>query len=232
MDYGSPLISHSWQVSEVEAKKIQTRLAKRVVAEDYLGPVQHIGGVDVAYNAQQGIQIAAAVVLKTVSLEVVDFALAREALTSPYVPGLFSFRELPTIIQALKVLKTAPDIIVCDGQGVAHPRRFGLASHLGVMFDIPTIGCGKTKLIGEAEDPGAKRGDRAFLKDNGDIIGCVLRTQDQIKPVYVSVGHLISLETACEWILRLASSFRLPETTRMADQMVRAAIKNSRNNQV
>lgn len=226
MDFGSPRISHPWQVSDAEAKKIQTSLAKRVISEDYPGPVRYIAGVDVAYHAHPDDQIAAAVVLKAESLEIVDFALAREALTSPYVPGLFSFRELPTIIKALKALKTVPDMIVCDGQGVAHPRRFGLASHLGVMFDIPTIGCGKTKLIGEAEEPGPIRGDRTFLKDGGDIIGSVLRTQDRIKPVYVSVGHLISLETACDWILRLTPRYRLPETTRMADQMVRAAMKD------
>ena len=124
-------------------------------------------------------------------------------------------------MQALRKLETIPDLIIADGHGVAHPRRFGLASHLGVLFDIPTIGCSKTRLIGTAEDAGPHRGDYAPLTDRGETIGRVMRTQDHVKPLVVSVGHRVTLPTACDWILKLAVRYRLPETTRQADQMVR-----------
>jgi len=133
-------------------------------------------------------------------------------------------RELPPIALALQQLQITPDLIACDGQGIAHPRRFGLACHLGVLFDVPTIGCGKTRLIGEAETPERHRGAAAPLVDHGEIVGSVLRTQDDIKPVFVSVGHKVSLLTACEWVLRLATEFRLPETTRQTDMRVRKAL--------
>ncbi len=142
----------------------------------------------------------------------------------PYIPGLFSFRELPPIVKAFKQIKTSPQLVVCDGQGVAHPRRFGLASHLGVMFDIPTIGCGKTRLWGDFKEPSQERGACSLLVDQEEIIGGVLRIQESIKPLFVSVGHRISLETACNWILKLCPQYRLPETTRQADQLVRKAL--------
>ena len=130
-------------------------------------------------------------------------------------------------IKALAKLKNIPDLIICDGQGYAHPRRFGLACHLGVIFDIATIGCGKTRLLGEHELPGENRGDSAPLMDQDEIIGSVLRTQTKIKPIYVSVGHKISLATACDWVLTFSPKYRLPETTRQADQVVRMALKNN-----
>lgn len=177
--------------------------------------------MDVAYDEQGNKQFAAAVVLDANSLELIEFSVAQETVKFPYVPGLFSFREIPTITKALIRLKTTPDLIVCDGQGVAHPRRFGLACHLGVMFNIPSIGCGKTRLFGDAGEPGPNRGDSSPLIDGGEIIGCVLRTQNKIKPIFVSIGHLISLKTACDWIIKLTPKFRLPETTRQADQLVK-----------
>nr|WP_232220256.1 endonuclease V [Legionella tunisiensis] len=136
----------------------------------------------------------------------------------PYCSGFLSFREVPAISKALDKLNKLPDLIVCDGQGVAHPRGFGLACHLGLAYDIPTIGCGKSRLYGAADEPGPSRGNFSYLYDkHKTIIGCVLRTRNGVKPVYVSTGHKISLPTACEWVLKLSPKYRLPETTRLAD---------------
>jgi len=188
--------------------------------------IKTVAGVDIAYDKHSERLVAAAVVLDAASLAVLDSAVAQDIERFPYIPGLFSFRELPPIAMALQQLKIKPDLIVCDGQGIAHPRRFGLACHLGVLFDVPTVGCGKTRLIGDAETPERQRGASAPLIDHGEIIGSVLRTQDGIKPVFVSIGNRISLSTACEWILKFATKYRLPETTRQADQMVRAVLHN------
>jgi len=193
---------------------------------DCLGEVKTVAGVDVAYDKHSAKLVAAAVVLDATSFSLLECAKAEDVERFPYTPGLFSFRELPPIALALQQLKIRPDLIVCDGQGVAHPRRFGLACHLGVLFDVPTIGCGKTRLVGEAESPDWQRGAFAPLVDHGEVIGSVLRTQDGINPVFVSVGHKTSITTACEWVLKLATKYRLPETTRQADQMVRAVLRN------
>jgi deoxyribonuclease V len=139
---------------------------------------------------------------------------------------LFSFREIPPVIEALKQLEIRPDLIICDGHGIAHPRRFGLASHLGVLFDIPTIGCAKNRLIGEVKEIKKERGNFSPLIDNDEIIGNVLTTQNNVKPVFVSIGHKISLETACNWILRVSPIYRIPEPIRQADHLVRMNMKN------
>lgn len=215
------VITHRWDLSESEAQNLQAELAKQVVTRNCLRDVQTVAGVDVAYDKHSNKLVAAVVVLDAHSLAIVDSATAEDIERFPYIPGLFSFRELPPIAMALKQLTTTPDLIVCDGQGIAHPRRFGLACHLGVLFDVPTIGCGKTRLVGEADEPGNNRGDFSPLIDRGEVIGRLLRTQTGIKPVYVSVGHKVSLPTASEWVLRLATQYRLPETTRQSDQQVR-----------
>jgi len=217
----SSLIEHAWELSETDAIALQHQLAPEVVRADRFGDIRRVAGVDVAYDEQHGRQFAAAVVLDASSLDVVDHATARAPVQFPYIPGLFSFRELPAIGRAVQGLKSKPDLIVCDGHGVAHPRRFGLASHIGVWLNIPAIGCSKTRLLGDAEAPGLKRGEHAVLVDKGEVIGRVLRTQDNVKPLYVSIGHLISLPTACSWVLKLSPHYRLPETTRHADRMVR-----------
>lgn len=217
-----PRLVHEWGLSEVQAVELQKKLASKVVTHDHnLNCVNYVAGVDVAYDEKSNNQFAAVVVLDANSFELIDSSIAQESVKFPYIPGLFSFREMPTIAKALKKLKTIPDLIVCDGQGVAHPRRFGLACHLGIMFNIPTIGCGKTRLLGDANEPGPNRGDSEPLMDSGKVVGSVLRTQDNIKPLFVSIGHLISLKTACEWIIKLTPQFRLPETTRQADQLVK-----------
>lgn len=220
------VITHRWDLSENEAQKLQAELASRVITHDCLGEVRTVAGVDVAYDKHSNKLVAAAVVLDAHSLEVVDSATAEDVEQFPYIPGLFSFRELPPIALALQQLSTTPDLIICDGQGVAHPRRFGLACHLGVLFDVPTLGCGKTRLVGEADAPGRDRGNYSPLTDRDEVIGNLLRTQTGIRPVYVSTGHKISLSTACEWVLKLTTRYRLPETTRLSDQQVRNRLAN------
>lgn len=216
-----PVFNHPWDLSSSEAEALQIELSAQVITHDCLGQVKTVAGVDVAYDKYSNKLVAAAVVLDAVSLNVLDSAVAKDIERFPYIPGLFSFRELPPIAQALQQLTIAPDLIICDGQGIAHPRRFGLACHLGVLFDVPTIGCGKTRLVGEADEPRNNRGDFSPLIDRGETIGQLLRTQTGIKPVYVSVGHKVALSTASEWVLRLATHYRLPETTRFADQKVK-----------
>ncbi len=222
------VISHPWNIPEDEALKLQKKLASEVVKVDSFDEIGAIAGVDVAYEKDGDKLFAAVVVLDAQSLQIIETATAADVAQFPYIPGLFSFRELPPICQALSRLKTVPDLIVCDGQGIAHPRRFGLASHLGVLFNIPTIGCGKTRLIGEATEPVNNRGGFAPLVDHDEVVGRVLRTQTGVKPVYISIGHRISIETACDWILKLSPRYRLPETTRYADQQVRQLLKDTR----
>jgi deoxyribonuclease V len=218
------IIEHSWAISEAEAIDLQQQLALLVDPTDRFTSIKTVAGVDVAYDKHSNKLVAAAVVLDAVTLAILDSATAEDVERFPYIPGLFSFRELPPIILTLQKLKIAPDLIVCDGQGLAHPRRFGLACHLGVLFDVPTIGCGKTRLVGEAQEPGCNRGDFSPLIDRGETVGQLLRTQTGIKPVYVSVGHRVLLSTASEWVLKLSTKYRLPETTRASDHTVKQAM--------
>ena len=219
-------ITHRWDLTPSEAEALQIELSQQVITHNCLGEIKTVAGVDVAYDKHSDKLVAAVVVLDAASFAVLDSAAATDIERFPYIPGLFSFRELPPIALALQQLKVRPDLIVCDGQGIAHPRRFGLACHLGVLFDVPTIGCGKTRLIGDAETPERQRGTSVPLVDHEEVVGSVLRTQDDIKPVFVSIGYRISLPTACEWILRLAPKYRLPETTRMADQLVKKQLQS------
>ncbi|MEH7110364.1 deoxyribonuclease V [Bacillus sp. JJ1764] len=214
-------LQHKWNLNMMEAIELQRNLAQRIITEDRLDPILHVAGIDVAYSKNTDTVIAGIVILEFDSLKVVESVVFEDTVRFPYIPGLFSFRELPPIIKAFEEIKTMPQLIVCDGQGIAHPRRFGLACHLGVLYDIPTIGCGKTKLIGNFTEPDSYRGASSPLVDNHEIIGNVLRTQKNINPIFVSIGHRISLTTSCELILKLSPNFRLPETTRQADQLVK-----------
>ncbi|MDX1693972.1 MAG: deoxyribonuclease V [Ketobacteraceae bacterium] len=221
-----PGISHSWDLSKEEALEQQKKLAAKVITNDQIGEVKFVAGVDVAYSKDSDRLIAAVVILDAETLEIIETATAEGINRFPYIPGLFSFRELPPLAKACANLQHRPDLVVCDGQGIAHPRRFGLACHFGVIFDIPTIGCGKTRLIGEYKEPDITRGSVAPLVDHDEVVGNALRTQHGINPIYVSIGHRVSLSTACEWILKLSPQYRLPETTRTADQLVKAKINN------
>ena len=213
----------NWPTTAEEALAVQEQLRGQV---DRIGPgpsdPQYVAGLDVAYDGDDF--AAAVVVLDGTSLEEVDRAVVGGRTAFPYVPGLFAFREVPGLLDALGKLQVTPDLLVCDGQGLAHPRRFGLACHLGVLTGIPSIGVGKTAFVGTFDEPGPQRGESADLVLDGEVVGCVLRTQYKVKPVFVSVGHRISLETATSLVLRLALRYRLPETTRAADQACRAAM--------
>lgn len=213
-------ITHPWDLDEAAALALQTELASRVISQDQFGAIRRIAGVDVAYDQHSDRLIAAAVVIDADTLAVLEHATASDMVRFPYIPGLFSFREAPAILQALSALGQAPDLIVCDGQGLAHPRRFGLACHLGVLLDIPTLGCGKTRLLGRADEPADQRGASSPLYDGVEIVGRVLRTQTGIKPVYVSTGHRVSVESACRLVLKISPHYRLPETTRLANNIV------------
>lgn len=213
------------EISEKEAKVLQSKLAKKVIKKGELKNIKLIAGTDVAYSKNKGKLIAVVIVLDAETLERVEEVVIEDQERFPYIPGLFSFREMPSLIKAFEQLKTKPDLVVIDGQGIAHPRRFGLASHFGVHFDIPTIGCGKTRFIGDFEMPDEKRGRFSNLIDGDEIIGHVLRTQDGIKPVFVSIGHKVSLDFARETVLKLCSKYRLPETTRHADELANKVLK-------
>ncbi|WP_091646715.1 endonuclease V [Micromonospora pallida] len=215
-------------MSVAEALGVQDRLRPLV---DLVGPgpaaPATVAGLDVAY-AEDGDRLAAAVtVLDARTLQVVDSAVATGRPAFEYVPGLFAFRELPALLDALDRLSTPPELLVCDGHGLAHPRRFGLACHLGVLTGLPAIGVGKTPLVGAWEPPAEHRGAWSSLVDGTEVLGRVLRTQDGVKPVFVSVGHRMGLENACAQVLALAPHYRLPETTRTADRLCRTALANN-----
>ncbi|MFG1907892.1 deoxyribonuclease V [Kribbella sp. NPDC048928] len=210
--------------SAAEAIAVQEELRELVEIADVGEPPQYVAGLDVAYD---GDRLAAAVVVLDVdTLSEVDRAVVHGETTFPYIPGLFAFREVPALLAALEQLRTTPDLLVCDGQGLAHTRRFGLACHLGVLTGLPSIGVAKTTFVGTHGELGPDRGTTADLMDGDQVVGAALRTQDGVKPVYVSIGHKITLTTAVAQVLRLSPRYRLPETTRLADQACRKALHN------
>jgi deoxyribonuclease V len=210
---------HPWDVTAQEAMAIQERLSKEILAEDRFGPVAHVAGVDVGFEKGNTITRAAVAVLSFPELDLIEHAIVRQTTTFPYIPGLLSFREAPAILNALAGLSSPPDLLLCDGQGLAHPRRFGLACHIGLLSDIPSIGVAKTRLIGQHDPVPEERGSRQPLWDDDQVIGTVLRTRTGVKPLYISIGHRISLKTAVAVVLRCAPKYRLPETTRWADRL-------------
>jgi deoxyribonuclease V len=208
-----------------EALAVQEDLRSRLdLADPGPSAPRTIAGLDVAYHPDGSRLIAAVVVLDAVDLGVLDVAVTAGRPSFQYVPGLFAFREVPALLDALGALTVRPDVLVCDGQGLAHPRRFGLACHLGVLTGLPSYGVGKTPLVGTWNEPGAARGSWAALRDGGEEIGRVVRTRDGIKPVFVSVGHRMSLDNAVALTLALTPRYRLPETTRAADQACRRGL--------
>ncbi|MCP5150127.1 MAG: deoxyribonuclease V [Ectothiorhodospiraceae bacterium] len=214
--------AHAWDVTPAEARAIQERLRGAVETADRLGEVRHVAGVDVGFTAGGRTTRAAVSVLAYPSLEPVEDALAEVPTAFPYVPGLLSFREIPAVMAALGRLRVRPDLLLCDGHGRAHPRRFGLASHLGLLADLPSIGVAKTRLIGLHGPVPERRGGWAPLTDGDEIVGAVLRTRTGVKPIFVSIGHRICLHTAVEWVMSCTTRFRLPETTRRADRLASA----------
>lgn len=210
---------HSWALTPRQAIALQKLLRDKVVRGDRLGAVRHVAGTDVGFEQSGAVSRAAAVVLTYPGLELADYSIARLPTRFPYVPGLLSFREAPVVLAALDALRVKPDLILCDGQGIAHPRRMGIASHIGILRDIPTIGVGKTRLTGSHEEPRQQRGAWQPLIDHDEIIGAVLRSRVHTRPIFVSIGHRISLETAVQYVLACTTRFRLPETTRWAHRL-------------
>jgi deoxyribonuclease V len=216
---------HAWDLTVADAIRLQSKLAVEVVRRTTfpLRSLCRVAGVDIHYTAERA--VAAAVVLGFPRLEPLTEATVSVPLAYPYVPGLLSFREGPAALAAVSRLAVRPDVILLDGQGVAHPRRFGIASHIGVLLNMPAIGCAKTPLLGTYADPGLKQGSFSYLRDRGRIIGVALRTRAGTAPVFVSVGHRVSLRDSLRIVLACCDGFRLPETTRRADRLARAAAK-------
>lgn len=211
--------THNWDVGTAEARAIQQRLRDKLITNDRIGKVDFVAGVDVGFEKRGKVTRAAVSVLAFPALTPVEDSEACIATNFPYVPGLLSFREIPAIVEALQQLRQLPDLILCDGQGYAHPRRFGLACHLGVITGIPTIGVAKSRLLGEHGEPPQERGAWVAMTHQDEVVGAVLRTRVNVKPVYVSIGHRVSLATACDYTMRCVTRYRLPETTRRADRL-------------
>ncbi len=210
---------HNWPETVEEAIAIQNQLQSAVITEDQLGEVRYVAGVDMGFEEEGAVSRAAVVVLSFPDLQLKEQAIARRPTTFPYIPGFLSFREVPAVMDALEKVSTTPDLILCDGQGIAHPRRFGLACHLGVLIDIPTIGVAKSLLVGKHDELPLEKGSYQPLRYKGETVGVVLRSRTGVRPLYVSSGHRISLPTAIDYVLRCLTKYRLPETTRLADKL-------------
>ncbi|MEC3914944.1 endonuclease V [Nocardia sp. CDC160] len=215
----------SWPTSPEAAAALQDHLRSQVIAENPRPPrFRTVAGLDSAYD-EDGNVAAAIVVLNATTLETVEVATARGTTDFPYVPGLLAFRELPTTLTALENLTVTPDLLICDSQGLAHPRRFGFACHIGLLTGVPTIGVAKNAW-GDYTEPDRERGSASVITIDGDPVGAALRTRTDVKPVFVSVGHLIDLETACAQVLSLTPEYRQPETTRRADRLCRTLLRD------
>ncbi len=207
---------HSWAVAPAEAQQIQRTLAASVSHVSAIGEVHRIVGVDVAVGRTGQAGRAAIVALGYPELSPVEVRTVEAEITFPYIPGLLSFRELPFALRAFELLTHAPDLVMVDGHGLAHPRRLGIASHLGVLLDVPTIGCAKSVLVGHHEPVADEVGATSPLIDRDEVVGAVVRTKVGSKPVYVSIGHRVDLETAVQWVVACCRGYRLPEPTRLA----------------
>ncbi len=198
---------------------MQRELASKIVLEDQVGEVKYVAGVDMAINEGNGMARAAVVLLSYPDLELLEKHIYEEPLRMPYIPGLLSFRELPAVLGAFQQLKQKPDLVMADGQGIAHPRRLGIAAHLGLWIEIPTIGCAKSLLTGRYEPVGEEVGSWSPLVDHHETIGAVVRTRVRVKPMFISPGHKISLESSITYVLACGLGYRLPEPTRQADKL-------------
>jgi len=201
--------------------RLQERLRERVVLEDHFERIRFVAGADIAFDPETDTAFAGVVVYRFPELEEVERRMARRKLQFPYVPGLLSFRESPILIAAFARLKTEPDLLLIDGHGLAHPRLFGIACHIGVLFDKPAIGCAKSLLVGKAGEPAAKAGSSAPLEFDGERVGTVLRTRDNTRPIFVTQGHRVSLATAVKLVRQCLDGYRIPKPTREADRYVR-----------
>ncbi|KPK45197.1 MAG: hypothetical protein AMJ65_00645 [Phycisphaerae bacterium SG8_4] len=211
---------HKWNLSYSQAREVQRSLADKVQFTPLARSPRLVAGIDCAFSRDGQRILAAVVVLTLPELELVETTRAVRKVTFPYIPGLLSFREAPVCIAAVEKLTSWPDVFIIDGQGIAHPRRLGLAAHLGLFFDNPTIGCAKSRLTGDFEGPPSEKGAHTFLKAQSETIGAVVRTRSGVKPVFVSVGNKCVLDDAIRIVLACALKYRLPEPTRLAHQAV------------
>jgi deoxyribonuclease V len=217
-----PRLRSNWNLTTREAMRLQERLRDRVKLEDDFEAIELVAGADMAFDPETNVAFAGVIVYRLPGLEEVERRMARRVLRFPYVPGLLSFREGPVLLAAFARLGTEPDLILIDGHGRAHPRLFGIACHIGVLFDKPTIGCGKSLLVGKHHEPGWSAGSTAPLMLDSQQVGTVLRTRDNVKPIYVTQGHRVSLATAVELVKQCVDGFRIPKPTREADHYVGA----------
>jgi deoxyribonuclease V len=217
---------HSWDLTTAEARDLQSRLAARIDSTRVLPPVATVGGADVSYDRRGKWLYAAIVVVQANTFELIARSRVITEAKFPYVPGLLSFREAPAVIAAFDGLEHEPDVLLCDGQGIAHPRRMGLAAHIGLYLGIPTIGCAKSWLCGQFQEPDRERGKWSPLTDGADTIGAVVRTRTGVKPLFVSPGHLCDLDSAIAVVLATAPQYRLPVTSRLAHQYVNELRRN------
>ena len=208
---------HEWDVTPSQAIQIQKEYAGKVERDGTLRDVTAIAGVDIAFEGTTG--FGAVVILTYPELQVLDQAVVEAPVPIPYIPGLLSFREIPIVLRAFEKIREMPDVIFVDGQGTLHPRRFGIACHLGLTLDVPTVGCAKSLLCGSYPEPGPEKGDYSFVEHKNDRIGVALRTRTRTKEIFVSVGHKISIENAIELTLSISPKYRIPEPTRHADRL-------------
>jgi len=200
-----------------DARQLQMKLAAYIIRENKLGTVETVAGIDVGMKGDR--VCAAVVVLNFPKLDVAAQSTATRRVTYPYIPGLLSFREGPVILDALDRLDLKPDLLIFDGQGIAHPCRLGIASHIGLLSDFPSIGCAKSRLCGQYQEPDVERGSHVSLMDHGETIGAIVRTRTKVKPVFVSIGHRVDLQTCIDVVLACCKGYRLPETTRTAHRL-------------
>jgi deoxyribonuclease V len=216
-----PRLETRWNLAPREAMRLQESLRERVELEDRFGEIRYVAGADVAFDPATEVAFGGIMVYHFPGLEEVERRMARRKLRFPYVPGLLSFRECPVLLAAFARLRTEPDLILIDGHGRAHPRRFGIACHIGILFNKPTIGCAKSLLVGEHRQPGERAGSTAPLMLEGERIGVVLRTRDHVRPIYVTTGHRVSLDSAVALVQQCVDGLRIPKPTREADHYVR-----------
>lgn len=217
---GRPAVRHDWPQEARACRRIQDALAARVVdRDDFPTPVRRLAGIDIGFEDGGKTTRAAAVVLDADTLEVIETALERTPTRMPYIPGLLSFREIPGALAALAALSAPPDLLLVDGHGTAHPKRLGVATHLGLVTGLPSIGVAKKRLTGVYADVPNERGAWVALKDGDEVIGAVLRSRVGVKPIFISPGHRVGLESALAWTMHALTRYRLPETTRLADKL-------------
>ncbi|MGH6895167.1 MAG: deoxyribonuclease V [Geminicoccaceae bacterium] len=215
----TPVHEHPWNLTPAGARALQDRLSGEAELRDHLGPIALVAGIDVGFENGRSVTRAAVAVLHQGDLQLVESSLARRATGFPYVPGLLSFREIPAVLDALASLRCVPDLLICDGQGLAHPRRFGLACHLGWLLETPSVGVAKSRLLGEFAEPPAARGAWTPLVDRGEVVGAAVRTRRGVKPVFVSPGHRVDVASAVRLALACTDRYRLPEPSRAAHRL-------------